>query len=57
MPHSDLLPSLLFKINENQLALPAEVPPNERASAPKDLPGTADPLPAKRQKHQGRETQ
>jgi hypothetical protein len=23
MPHSDLLPSLLFKINENQLALEA----------------------------------
>ena len=25
MPHSDLLPSLLFKINENQLALEAAI--------------------------------
>lgn len=25
MPHSDLLPSLLFKINENQLALEAVI--------------------------------
>lgn len=25
MPHSDLLPSLLFKLNENQLALKAAI--------------------------------
>jgi hypothetical protein len=25
MPHSDLLPSLLFKLNENQLALEAAI--------------------------------
>lgn len=25
MPHSDLLPSLLYKINENQLALEAAI--------------------------------
>jgi hypothetical protein len=25
MPHSDLLPSLLYKINENQLALEATI--------------------------------
>lgn len=25
MPHSDLLPSLIFKINENQLALEAAI--------------------------------